>query len=248
MSSAVVRKFLDSTSRILEATDLRGQEEVSPIFFIASLFIIALTSFTTSFLVVFFTLIASAALVATRTSRVHAREFFLVLVYVFLFSLIALLPFLVEGLVSLYFFYVIRAISATSFLLVMTAISGWRGLSDFVRMLKLPDVVLVLMMYVKIISVLLRDASKILLSREARLISNVGFKNLRTHASVIGDLLIRGSERGKRAFLAVEARTFDKVSEERDSRKVFKLSRLDVVVSLIAFIEILTHLVGEVFW
>lgn len=249
MSSAVVRKFLDATSETLEAIDLRGREEVSPVFVVMSLVIIVLTSFTTNLHVVISTLATSAMLlVATHNSRNHLKKLSSALIYVFLFSLVALTPFLVEGSINLYFFYVVRATSATSFLIITTTVSGWERLSEFMKRLKLPDVALVLMMYVKIISVLLRDTSKILLSREARLIKGSGVRGLPTYITVVGDLVIRSNERSKRALLAVEARTFSKASDGLSSCASLKLTKLDILVSLVAFAEFLICLRSEAPW
>ncbi|MFN3268314.1 MAG: energy-coupling factor transporter transmembrane component T [Zestosphaera sp.] len=248
MSSAVVRKFLDTTSQTFEVIDLRSQGEVSLIFVVMSFTIIVLTSFTTSLHVVVLTLIASVAILTVCNKRNHLRKLSSALLYVFLFSLVALTPFLTEGSVSLYLFYVLRAASSTSFLLATTTILGWEKLSEFMRKSRLPDAALLLMIHVKIISVLLRDTSKILLGREARLIRSAGLRSLPTYATVIGDLIIRSSERGKRAFLAVEARMFGEVSENLSFRKSFKPSKLDVLVSLVASTEFLICLTGGAPW
>lgn len=249
MSSAVARKFLDTTSDILEVVDLRGSEKASPIFIVTSFIIIILTSFTSSLYVAALTLATSITVLAiTNNSRNHLRKLASALIYVSIFSLVALTPFLIEGHVNLYLFYVLRATGATSFLLTMTVVAGWEGLSEFVRRLKLPDAALILMTYVKMIAVLLRDTSKILLSREARLFENTGLKNLLTHATVIGDLIIRSSERGRRTFLAIEARTLGTPPEGLGSHKPLKLSRLDILVSLIAFAELLIYFAGEISW
>lgn len=244
MSSAVVRKFLDATSQTLEVIDLRSRGEVSLIFVVMSFIIIVLTSFTTSLHVVILTLVASASILAVCNARIHLRKLFSALLYVFLFSLVALTPLLTEGSVSLYLFYVLRAISATSFLLTATTVLGWEKLSEFMRKSKLPDAALLLMMHVKMISVLLRDTSKILLGREARLIGDAGVRSLQTYATVVGDLIIRSSERSRRAFLAMEARMFSEVPESLGLRKSFKPSKLDILVSLVASIEFLICLVG----
>ncbi|MGC8975056.1 MAG: energy-coupling factor transporter transmembrane component T family protein [Thermoprotei archaeon] len=245
MSSAVVRKFLDATSEILDVIGLRNRIEVSPIFLIMSLVIVVLTSFTTSLYVVVLTLVASVTILATtHNSRIHVRKLFSALVYVFLFSLVALTPFLIRGSASLYFFYVFRAASSTSFLLAVTTVLGWESLGKFMRRLKLPNVTLVLMIYVKVISVLLRDTSRILFAREARLFKNSGVRSLLNYTTVIGDLMIRSSERSKRAFLAVEARRFGRLPEKTCSHKLFEPSRLDVLVSLVAFAELWVCLAG----
>ncbi len=248
MSSTVARKFLEAASQTLEIIDLQGQGEASLIFMVMSLVIIVLTSFTTSLHVVILTLAASIAILITHSSRNHLRKLFSALVYVFLFSLVALTPFLIEGFINLYFFYVLRAISATSFLLTTTIVLGWERLSEFMRKLKLPDVALLLTMHIKIISVLLRDTSKILLGREARLIRSRGVRSLPIYATVIGDLIIRSSERGKKALLAVEARMFGKTSDKLSFCKFFRPSKLDVVVSLVASIEFLICLMGGTPW
>ncbi|MEM1786318.1 MAG: energy-coupling factor transporter transmembrane component T [Zestosphaera sp.] len=246
MSSVVIRKFLDTVSETLEVIDLRGQTEVSPVFMVMSFIVIVLTSFSTSLYVIILTLVTSLAILAiTRDSRNYLRKLSSALVYVFLFSLVALTPFLTEDFGVLYFFYVLRATSTTSFLLITTTVLGWERLSEFMRRLKLSDAALALMMHIKTISVLLRDTSKILLSREARLLKNSGVRNLPTYATVIGDLIIRSSERSKRTLLAIEARTFGKASDGLSSHKPFKLSKLDMLVSLVAFVELLICLWGE---
>lgn len=240
MSSSVVRRFLDATSETLEVISLRGWGETSPLFVAASFSIVFLTSFTMSLHVVGLTLAVSVAvLITVRNSRKHLRRLLSAITYVFLFSLVALTPFLIDGLINLYIFYVFRAVSVATFLLATTAVSGWEGLSRFMRSLKLSNVATVLMIYVKVIAVLLRDASKILLSREARLLRGSGMRNLQAYATVIGDLLIRSSERGKRAFMAVEARTLSKISDGLSPYRTFKPSKLDILVSVVAFIEFL---------
>jgi len=249
LSSAIARKFLEATSGILEVIDLRGSARASPIFMPMSFIIIILTSFTSSIYVVMLTLTTSIAVVASASNlRNYLRKLTSALIYVFLFSLVALTPFLIDGRVSLYFFYVLRAMGVTSFLLVMTTVTGWEGLSEFMRRLKLPDATLILMTYVKTTTVLLRDTSKILLSREARLFRKTCLKDLPTYATVVGDLIIRSSERGRRTILAMEARSFSALPEGLGSLKPFKPSRLDILVSLIASAELLIHVVGGVSW
>ncbi|MEO3993134.1 MAG: energy-coupling factor transporter transmembrane component T [Desulfurococcaceae archaeon TW002] len=248
MNSAVVRRFLEATSQTLEIIDLRGYGEVSPVFIVMSLIIIILTSFTTNLYVAILTLITSAVILITHGSRNYLRRLSSALVYVFLFSLLALLPFLIKGSVSLYFLYVLRAMSAASFLLAMTIVLGWKGLSDFMRELRLPDIALLLLVHIKIIVVLLRDTSKILLSREARLISDNSIGSLPTHITVIGDLILRSSERSRRALLAVEARTFGEASDQLSFRKSLRLSKLDMLASLVASIELLICLISEKPW
>lgn len=243
MSSAVARKFLDAASETLEVVDLRGRELVSPVFVVMSFVIIVLTSFTTNPQVVTLTLATSVImLVTTHNLRNHLRKLSSALVYVFLFSLIALTPFLIEGSVYLYVLYVARAAGATSFLIIATTVSGWERLSEFMKRFKLPGVALVLMIHIKIISVLLRDTSKALLSREARLVKSPSIRSLPAYAAVIGDLVIRSNERGERALLAVKARTFSKATDRLSARTSFKLTKLDILVSLVAFTESLMYL------
>jgi energy-coupling factor transporter transmembrane protein EcfT len=249
LSSAIARKFLDSASDILEVIDLRGSARASPVFTVMSFIIIVLTSFTSSICVVMLTLATSIAVLASAgNTRNHLRKLTSALIYVFIFSLVALTPFLIDGHVSLYFFYVLRAVGATSFLLVMTVVTGWEGLGEFMRRLKLPDATLILTTYVKMIAVLLRDTSKILLSREARLFRKAGLKDLPTYATVVGDLIIRSCERGRRTILAMEARSLSALPEGLGSLKPFKPSRLDILVSFIASAELLIQVVGGASW
>ncbi|MEM4486183.1 MAG: hypothetical protein QW116_02935 [Zestosphaera sp.] len=247
MSTGIIRKFFESASEVLDVVGMQGGGEATHAFMLASLAIIVLTSFTSSWCVVFLTFIASTTLLlATNNLRKHLRRAASALVYVLAFSLVALSRILFEGSASLYLLYVLRATSAASFLLAMTAVLGWRGLADFLSKLRLGGIALTLVVCVGLIPTLLRDASRALLGREARILRRPGLKDLPAYAAVVGDLLVRGSERGGRTLLALNARTLTAAYGASSQGGRWGITKLDVLALLIALTEALVHVAGDV--
>lgn len=239
----MVRKFLESMSDVVDIISVEGRD-CNPLFFLtSSLVAVVVTSFTSNLLVILASLSASFILLGvSKRLRASLKRLASASIYVLAFSLIALLPFLIEGEVSLYLLYVLRALGATSLLLTSTSMLGWEGLSRAMQRPRTSITMSLIPMYVRLISTLMRDTSRMLLGREARMLRRPELRDLLTYATVVGDLILRSDERGRRTVLAVEARTLSPAEDALNTSTSPRLTRLDVIIFSVAITEVLLQL------
>ncbi|MEM2021024.1 MAG: hypothetical protein QXP80_02210 [Zestosphaera sp.] len=247
MSTLITRKFLESMSDVVDIISTEGCD-CNPVFFLtSSLATVVVTSFTSNPLVILTSLTTSFVLLGvSKRLRTSLERLASASVYVLAFSLIALLPFLLNGEANLYLLYVFRALGATLLLLTSTSTLGWRGLSNAMQRLRIPIMTSLVTMYVRLISTLMRDTSRMLLGREARILRRSELRDLPTYATAVGDLILRSEERGRRAALAVEARTLSPAEDSLNLSTSSKLTKLDAIIFSAAVTEVLLQLFTEV--
>lgn len=229
MTSHVVERFLNSVSDVIDVIDAAGCDCNPAVLLVASFTAVVVTSFTAKLTVIIASFAASLLILSLSNGFVRvSRRLASAVLYVALFSLVALAPLLLEGRVYLYMIYLLRALGATLLLLTVVSVLGWRGLSDAAQELGVPAIARLVTTHMRLVSTLIKDASKILIGREARTFRRVGLKDLPVYTSAVGDSIIRSCERGRRLALAVEARTFGGVRGSR--RSVSRLTRVDVLM------------------
>jgi cobalt/nickel transport system permease protein len=101
----------------------------------------------------------------------------------------------------------LRAAASTSIFTASIQLLGWRGWLQGLEGLRIPKLLVRLtMLSLFYIPLFLREALRMLLAREARMLGRVGAKqSWRLMATVVGDLLLRGHDRAwrlERAFMA----------------------------------------------
>ncbi len=239
-----VRKFLDSVSEVLDLMSFNGVECNQTLFFLSALTALFLTSFTTGIEVIVISLITSVVLTAlSRELRTNLSKLLLALIYVVAFSLIALSPLIINDQLDLYLLYVFRALSATMLLIASTGILGWVGISNALRSLRLTALAQFIIIYVRMLSTLMKSTLKTLLYREARMFRKPDLEDLPTYSSLVGDLFLKGYSVGWRTSLAVSARTL--TNSNAEYLKInFKLTKLDLFMVSIAIIEAMTLLLS----
>lgn len=245
MISRVLNHFLNSVSDFIGVVGDVGCDCNPALFLLSALTAVAFTSFTTKPLVILTSFIASLALLGiTKRLRRASKMVVPAVLYVTLFSIIALTPFLLEGRAYLYLTYLLRALGATLLLLSAVSVLGWGGLGDALRALGAPAVARLVTTHVRLTSTLIKDASRTLMSREARTFGKPGLRDLPVYATAIGDLMLRSYGRGVMVGRAVEARTLGDATPSRSNTSL-RLTAADfIMVSTAAAVTVMQFLTG----
>ncbi len=122
-----------------------------------------------------------------------------------------------EGLYIMIIF-ILRIVSASSIFTAFVLIIGWRGIIKGLEFFRIPrELTLLLKLSVIHIPLTIREATKMLFARDARIVKSIGVKELwKTLASVVGELFLRCYERAWRVDKAIKARNFE--SPDNSSR------------------------------
>lgn len=107
--------------------------------------------------------------------------------------------------------FISRTVSAASIFTSFSLMMGWRGIIRGLEGIRVPrEITLLLNLSIIHIPLTLREASKMLSARDARIMKEIGLKDLWTMlATVVGDLLLRSYERAWRLEKAIRARSFE---------------------------------------
>ncbi len=140
-------------------------------------------------------------------------------------------------------FLILRATAATSIFIVIIAHLGWLKLLKGLRGIGLPEeLVFMTGFLIKYTPMFLRDTCRMIAAREARMLGESSYKTIWFgNVSIIGDLLVRGYERGLRLNAALKARSFSDNIVKKHSEP-FKLSFYDLLLLLSAVLIALTAL------
>jgi len=106
----------------------------------------------------------------------------------------------------------LRCIAATSVLVLMAQSLGLTGLITGLRGLRVPPrAVFVLTLFLRYVPIMLRDATRLLSAREARIVTNSNEikSSWFVLSTIAGSLLIKGFERAYRLQMALRARGLD---------------------------------------
>lgn len=240
--SSITKKFLDSVNDVLNSIDFKGLECTPSLFLIASLTTVSITSFTSNVLVVVTSYISSLILIILNKGvRRYVKVLATTLTYVVFFSLVALTPLLINNRLGDYVLYVLRASAAATLLLASIKTLGWSGLSNAFYGVGLPALGRFVVMYVRMLSTLIKDSSKLIFCRDMRMLRNVGLRDMLTYPSLVGNLLVRGYYRGWRTSLAITARTMS-TNSYSNPPKEFKLTKLDLFMTSVAITEVVLQL------
>lgn len=105
--------------------------------------------------------------------------------------------------------FVARATGAAAAFTGVVACLGWYGLLAALEQLSLPRYALLqLALILRMIPAFARDTARMLLAREARLLSRRRRYSWSVLASVVGDTLLLGYRRSRALAMAIEARSF----------------------------------------
>ncbi len=220
--------FLEGLAEIME--DLNRESElryVSPrVAVFSALFMTFLAAFTCKPATM--VIILSVSLAVVLLSRVKLKSWLKVVGINILWALVVVLPLLVsrygavryqwttlnaplgcEGISGVFSFIARVGLSAAVFTAFIFAL-GWRRLVEGLSDLGLPkELVFELGLVIISLPPLLRELSKMISAREARIVGETKLTGFwRVLATVAGDLLVRGYERAWRVEKAVRARTF----------------------------------------
>ncbi len=142
--------------------------------------------------------------------------------------------------------FIVRVTAAAAVFTSFAFILGWRRIIKGLEGLGVPrEITFFLTLSIIHIPFFLREASKMLSAREARIIRNTRFKRIwGILATVIGDLLLKSHERAYRIEKAINARSFvSPSSSNRDSTPKIKFLDLTLLSSTLC-VPALMLLVG----
>jgi len=106
--------------------------------------------------------------------------------------------------------FISRVVASAAIFTSFVSIMGWRRIIMGLEGLRIPrELTLLLNLSVIHIPLFLRESSKMLSAREARIMRKITFKEIwRILATVVGDLLLRSHEHAWRLEKAIRARSF----------------------------------------
>lgn len=106
--------------------------------------------------------------------------------------------------------FILRVVTSAAIFTSFASIIGWRGIIRGLEGLRIPrELTLLLNLLIIHIPLFLREASKMLSAREARIVRRITFKEVwKILATVVGDLLLRSREHAWRLEKAIRARSF----------------------------------------
>jgi energy-coupling factor transporter transmembrane protein EcfT len=107
--------------------------------------------------------------------------------------------------------FIIRIVSASSIFTAFVLVIGWRGIIKGLEFFRIPrELILLLKLSVIHIPLTIREAAKMISARDARIMKDIGAKELwKTLASVVGELFLRCYERAWRVDKAIKARSME---------------------------------------
>ncbi|WP_455278045.1 energy-coupling factor transporter transmembrane component T family protein [[Eubacterium] cellulosolvens] len=107
--------------------------------------------------------------------------------------------------------FILRIVSASSIFTAFVLVIGWRGIIKGLEFFRIPrELTLLLKLSVIHIPLTIREAAKMISARDARIMKDIGVKELwKTLASVVGELFLRCYERAWRVDKAIKARSFE---------------------------------------
>lgn len=141
--------------------------------------------------------------------------------------------------------FAFRVVASAAIFTTFTLMLGWRGVMKGLEDLKIPrEIAFSLTLSIIHIPLFLRELTKMLSAREARIVKNMGVKELwGTLATVIGDLLIKSHEHMWRLEKAMKARNLTQAGILWKNSKT-KLKTQDLLLLLTTSILTTWFLVG----
>lgn len=263
--SGLVQKFLEGLAEIIDS--LNSEKEISyfnPTVVLASAIILTgVAAFSYDFKISIFILLLSFILVVvTRSSIISFTKITLfVLFWATLVSFPSLfitqgeiltqfsfnaikLEISIEGINTMITF-IARVVSAAAIFTSLALIMGWRKMIEGLEGLRVPrEITSLLILLIIQLPFLLREASKMLSAREARIVKNVGFKDSwKVLATVVGDLFIRSYEHAIRLDRAIRARNLKSVKTIKNN-KITSVNGHDIALFSISLLTLMSNIMG----
>jgi len=263
--SGLVQKFLKGLAEIIDS--LNSEKEFSyfnPTIVVASAIILtSVAAFSYDFKISIFILLLSFILVVvTRSSIISFTK---IILFVLFWATLVSIPslFLTQGEVLTQFSinsikldisfegintmitFIARVVSAAAIFTSLAFIMGWRRMIEGLEGLKVPrEITSLLSLFIIHLPFLLREASKMLSAREARIVKNVGFKDSwKVLATVVGDLFIRSYEHAIRLDRAIRARNLKSVETFKDSQ-ITSVNGHDIALLSISVLTLISNIIG----
>jgi energy-coupling factor transporter transmembrane protein EcfT len=263
--SGLVQKFLNGLAEIIDS--LNSEKEISyfnPTVVLASAIILTgVAAFSYDFKISIFILLLSFILVVVTRSSI--LSFTKITLFVLFWATLVSLPslFITQGEILTQFSFntikleisfegintmitfIVRVVSAAAIFTSLTFIMGWRKMIEGLEGLKVPrEITSLLILLIIQLPFLLREASKMLSAREARIVKNVGFKDSwKVLATVVGDLLIRSYEHAIRLDRAIRARNLKSVQTIKNSQ-ITSVNGHDITLSSISVLTLISNILG----
>ena len=115
----------------------------------------------------------------------------------------------------------LKTTSATLIFTTLISYLGWRGLLEGLRGLKVPwELTFATGLHIKYIFVMVRCVNSMITAREAKVFNKGKLGIWKVLASIVGDLMLKGYERGYILEKAINARTFTRFSPRNGIRKL----------------------------
>ena len=149
-----------------------------------------------------------------------------------------------EGLYTMITF-IARVVSAAAIFTSLTLLIGWRKIIRGLEGLRVPkEITLLLNLSIIHMPFLLREASKMLSAREARIVKNAGLKDSWLMlATVVGDLFIRSYERALGLERAIRARSLVSTEIVR-KRQMAAVKVNDLLLLSLSILFLISNVLG----
>ena len=244
--------FLEEIAEIFEILNYENPKVFlnPPIAILSAIILTFTTSFSVGLLIplliMFFSLILSALL------RINVRRWIKPVLFILFITIFVSLPLFLAQISGVNIsnknwedavYLILRSTAAASIFITIIAHLGWLNLLKGLRNIGIPEEIVSMTGFlIKYTPIFLRDACRMIAAREARLMGKTSYKIIwLTNISVIGDLLVRGYERGLRLNAALKARSFSSNVVQRHD-KLFNLSLYDLFLLFFTIIMVLTAL------
>ncbi|MCX8176149.1 MAG: energy-coupling factor transporter transmembrane protein EcfT, partial [Candidatus Bathyarchaeota archaeon] len=133
--------------------------------------------------------------------------------------------------------FIVRVVSATAIFTSFVLMLGWKKTMEGLKGLGVPyEVVFFLMLSIIHIPLFLRETSKMLSAREARIVKKVKFRQIwGILSTVIGDILLKSHEHAWRLEKAVKARSLTSLDFHFKSSVKIHIKRKELMLLLLLF-------------
>ncbi|WP_455276860.1 energy-coupling factor transporter transmembrane component T family protein [[Eubacterium] cellulosolvens] len=263
--SGFVQKFLEGLAEIIDS--LNSEKEISyfnpTVVLTSAIILTGVAAFSYDFQIPIFILLLSFILVAVTRSSI--TSFTKIILFVLFWATLVSLPslFITQGEILAQFsfnsikigisfegintmiIFIARVVSAAAIFTSLAFIMGWRKMIESLEGLRVPrEITSLLILLIIQLPFLLREASKMLSAREARIIKNVGFKDSwKVLATVVGDLFIRSYEHAIRLDRAIKARNLKSFKAIKNNQ-ITTVNGHDIALLLISVLTLMSNITG----
>ncbi|MGP3667304.1 MAG: energy-coupling factor transporter transmembrane component T family protein [Candidatus Bathyarchaeota archaeon] len=265
MLEKLTQRFLEG---LAETINTLNREVVNPPFnptitILSALVFTSLAAFTIDFKAPLLVLVVSVFLVVLTRIPMYSWIRVVIFTFFWVFLVSIPLPFITSGKplielsmllttlkvsfegLNLMISFIVRVVSATAIFTSFILILGWKKTMEGLKGLGVPyEVIFFLMLSIIHIPLFLREISKMLSAREARIIKKVKFRQVWWMLStVIGDILLKTHEHSWRVEKAIKARSLTSSDLHFKSSVKVSINRNELMLLLLLFTCVLVSFI-----